>query len=40
VCSRDAEGATAAKLLSDQDVSRVIEQGANVFFNLDDFLAP
>lgn len=40
VCHRDAEGATAAKLLSDQEVSRVIEQGANVFFNLEDFLAP
>jgi hypothetical protein len=27
VCHRDAEGATAAKLLSDQDLSRVIEPG-------------
>lgn len=38
VCHRDDEGATAVKLLSDEGVSRVIEQGASVFFNLDDFL--
>jgi hypothetical protein len=39
VCSRDSEGSTAAKLLSAEDVSRVIEQGASVFFNLNDFLS-
>ena len=38
VCHRDGEGATGAKLLSDEEVRRVIEQGASVFFNLDDFL--
>jgi hypothetical protein len=38
VCSRDTEGGTAIKLLTPEDVGRVIEQGANVFFNLDEFL--
>lgn len=36
VCSRDAEGATTTKLLSDEQVGRAIEAGANVFFNLDE----
>lgn len=38
VCHRDDDGATAAKLLRPEQVSRVIEMGASVFFNLDDFL--
>lgn len=38
ICYRDSEGATAIKLLDPQDISRVIEQGPNVFFHLDDFL--
>jgi len=38
VCHRDAEGNTAATLLSAEEVARVIEQGASIFFNLDEFL--
>lgn len=38
VCSRDPEGGTAVKLLSPEEVSRVIEQGANVFFQLNEFV--
>lgn len=38
VCYRDSDGATAAKLLSSEEVSRTIELGASVFFNLSDFL--
>jgi len=38
VCYRDSEGATKAKLLSPTEVSKVIEQGASVFFNLEDFV--
>jgi len=38
VCYRDSEGSTSVKLLSAEEVARVIEQGASVFFNLDDFL--
>jgi hypothetical protein len=40
VAFRDAEGATGLKLLSEEENSRVIEQGANVFFHLDDFAKP
>jgi hypothetical protein len=40
VCSRDSEGGTAVKLLTSEEVGRAIEQGANVFFNLDEFLNP
>lgn len=36
VCSRDRDG-TVARLLSTEEVMRVVEQGASVFFNLDDF---
>jgi hypothetical protein len=38
VCSRDADGSTSAKLLTPEDVGRVIELGASTFFNLDEFL--
>ncbi|MBI4608133.1 MAG: AAA family ATPase [Candidatus Rokubacteria bacterium] len=38
VCFRDPEGATSVKLLSSEQVSRIIELGANVFFNLDELL--
>jgi AAA15 family ATPase/GTPase len=38
VCFRDPEGSTAVKLLGAEDISRIIELGANVFFNLDEFL--
>ena len=38
VCFRDQDGSTAAKLLAPEEVSHVVEQGANVFFNLDEFL--
>jgi hypothetical protein len=37
VCYRQADGSTGARLLADAEVSRVIEQGADVFFNLDEF---
>jgi hypothetical protein len=40
VCSRDPEGATQVKRLSPDEVSRVVEQGASVFFNLDEFVSP
>lgn len=38
VCSRDSDGGTTVKLLTPEEVGRVVEQGANVFFNLDEFL--
>ena len=38
VCYRDSEGSTKAKPLSAEEVAQVVEQGASVFFNLDDFL--
>jgi hypothetical protein len=38
VCSRDSDGGTTVKLLTPEEIGRVIEQGANVFFNLDEFL--
>lgn len=38
VCDRDPDGATGAKLLERDEVARVIEFGASVFFNLDQFL--
>ena len=38
VCYRNKDGSTGAKLLSKQEVEKVIEQGQNVFFNLDEFL--
>lgn len=38
VCSRDSAGGTVTKLLSPHEIGQVIEQGANVFFNLDEFL--
>ena len=38
VCYRDPEGGTATQLLTPSDVSRVIEYGSSVFFNLDEFL--
>ena len=38
VCHRDDDGATSARLLTPPDVSRVVEQGPDVFFNLDEFL--
>lgn len=38
LCSRDTAGDTAVRLLDTDQVARAIEQGANVFFNLDDFL--
>jgi hypothetical protein len=39
VCHRDSEGSTAATLLSEDALSKVIDLGASVFFNLDDFLS-
>ena len=39
VCYRDEEGSTRTRLLSSDDVSKVVELGASVFFNLDDFVA-
>jgi len=39
VCYRDAEGATATKLLAPEALARTIELGASVFFNLDDFIS-
>ncbi len=38
ICHRDPEGGTALKQLSPEEVSRVIEYGSSVFFNLGDFL--
>ena len=38
VCSRDDEGATHARLLTDEQVAEVIEESVSVFFNLDHFL--
>lgn len=38
VCYRDEEGSTLTKLLSPEDVSKVVELGASVFFNLDNFI--
>lgn len=38
VCSRDSEGGTVVKLLTPEEVGRVIELGASAFFNLDEFL--
>jgi len=40
VAYRDSEGATALKLLSPDENARIIEQGANVFFQLDEFVGP
>jgi len=37
VCYRDKEGSTGAKLLSQEDTAKVVELGASVFFNLEDF---
>ncbi len=39
VCDRDEEGNTRVRLLSSDDVSRVVELGASVFFNLGEFVA-
>ncbi len=39
VCHRKEDGATGARLLTLNEVSRVIEHGASVFFNLDEFEA-
>jgi hypothetical protein len=39
VCYRDTEGATATKLLSAEALARMMELGASVFFNLDDFVS-
>jgi len=38
VCGRDPEGGTTARLLSTAEVQDVIQQGASVFFNLEEFL--
>jgi len=38
VCYRDEDGTTRTRLLSSDDVSKVVELGASVFFNLDDFV--
>lgn len=38
VCHRDSDGATAIRLLTPEEISRAIEQGASIFFNLDQFL--
>lgn len=38
VCFRDDEGATGARRLGPEQISRVIELGSSVFFNLDEFL--
>lgn len=38
VCYRDKEGSTAAKLLTQEDTAKVVELGASVFFNLEDFV--
>jgi hypothetical protein len=38
LCSRDSDGNTTVKLLDAQQVAEVVEQGANVFFNLEDFV--
>jgi hypothetical protein len=38
VCGRDPEGGTTVHLLSNPEVERVIEQGASVFFNLEELL--
>lgn len=39
VCSRAKEGSTGAKLLSQEETAKIVELGAKVFFNLDDFVA-
>lgn len=39
VCYRDAEGATATKLLLPDALARMMELGASVFFNLDDLVS-
>jgi len=39
VCHRGPDGSTAARLLSPDDISKVLDLGASVFFNLADFLA-
>ena len=38
VCTRDDQGATQAHLLTSEQVELMIEQGASVFFNLEDYL--
>jgi len=38
VCGRDPEGGTTARLLSSAEVQTVLDQGASVFFNLEEFL--
>lgn len=38
VCYRDSEGGTRAKLLQSKDVPKVVELGASVFFNLNEFV--
>jgi len=38
VCHRDPEGATEVRQLGPDEIQRVIEHGASVFFNLDEFL--
>lgn len=38
VCFRDQDGSTRTRLLSKDEISRVVELGASVFFNLSDFL--
>ncbi len=38
VCGRDPEKGTTARLLSPPEVQAVIEQGASIFFNLEEFL--
>jgi hypothetical protein len=38
VCYRDADSGTAARLLAASEVEQVIDHGASVFFNLDQFV--
>jgi len=39
ICHRDSNGDTVVKLLSAHDLSRVLDFGSSVFFNLDEFLS-
>ena len=39
VCHRSDDGSTALKLIEDERISQVVEEGASFFFNLDHFLS-
>lgn len=38
ICDRDPEMGTSARLLTAEEIEHFIEHGANVYFNLNDYI--